>query len=155
MFLIKILLGILCVHLCSKIAITKANAIKESYLFWESASTCCGLLLQEFSYKKRPIKSLIEYNYLSSDFLILLSSYVKNEELEFPSYINFQEEIRLKSFFEELGKSDSETQKLAINSYKTEFSSLSIEKKAEYKKQYSLTLKVGFSIGVMLFIMVI
>ena len=30
-----------------------------------------------------------------------------------------------------------------------------IDKKNEYKKQYSLTLKVGFMVGVMLFIMVI
>ena len=62
MFIIKVLLGVLSIYFCSKIAISKANSLKNKYLFWESASNCCYLLLQEFSYKKRPIKSLLNYN---------------------------------------------------------------------------------------------
>ncbi len=155
MFIIKVLLGVSSVYFCSKIAMSKANSIKNRYLFWESASACCGLLLQEFSYKKRPVKALLKYNFSSSEFSVLLSNFINNHNLEFPPFINEMEENTLKSFFEEVGKSDSETQKLAINSYKTQFNSLAVEKKTEYKKSYSLTLKVGFSIGVMLFIMVI
>ena len=68
----------------------------------------------------------------------------------------FQEEkFNILSFFNELGKSDSNSQKLTLNFYKDYFLKVLTEKNNEYKKTYALTLKVGFSIGVMLFVLVI
>ena len=155
MFLIKILVGVACVYLCCKIAVSRANLYKDSYLYYESLLECCNLLLKEFSYKKRPLKALLDSDYISADFNNSIHSYVKNQNYEFPKWLDEKESSRLKNFFEELGKSDVETQKLAINSFKTEFESVLYDKKSEYKKQYTLTLKVGFMVGVMLFIMVI
>jgi stage III sporulation protein AB len=113
------------------------------------------LLLKEFSYKKRPLKALLDSDFISADFNNSIHSYVKNQNYEFPKWLDEKESSRVKNFFEELGKSDVETQKLAINSFKTEFEGVLFDKKNEYKKQYTLTLKVGFMVGVMLFIMVI
>lgn len=155
MFLIKILVGVACVYLCCKIAVSKANSYKDAYLYYQSCVECCNLLLIEFSYKKRPLKSLLEYDFVSSDFSKSLNDYINYQNLEFPKWLDEKEVLRLKTFFDELGKSDVETQKLAINSNKIEFENVLIDKKSEYKKQYSLTLKVGFMVGVMLFIMVI
>lgn len=155
MFLVKIALGIACVYLTTKIAVSKANSFKESYLFYQSVLECCNLLLIEFSYKKRPLKALLEYEFISSDFCNSITNYINNQKFEFPTWLGEKDELKLKSFFQELGKSDVEAQKIAINSYKLEFENILIDKKSEYKKQYSLTLKVGFMVGVMLFIMVI
>ena len=155
MFLVKIMLGVACVYFCSKIAVSKANLYKESYQYYQSCVECCNLLLIEFSYKKRPLKALLEYEFISSDFSDSIKNYINYQNYEFPKWLDEKETLRIKTFFEELGKSDIQTQKLAITSYKSEFESILIDKKNEYKKQYSLTLKVGFMVGVMLFIMVI
>ena len=155
MFLIKLCLGVACVYLCSKIAVSKANSLKESYLFWESVVKLCNILLQEFSYKKRPIKIAVSTTYSSTDFKKLLNDYVSGNDITFPKYLTDAEAFKFKTFLYELGKSDSETQKLALNSYKTDFESIVIDKKLEYKKTNSVTLKVGFSVGFMMLIMVI
>ncbi len=155
MFVLKLGIGVACVYLCCKIAVLKASAIKENYLFWESAVTLCNVLLQEFSYKKRPLSGVVDKNYTSNDFKILLNSFIKGDSVDYPKYLSNSEIVKINTFLNELGKSDSETQKITINSYKTEFESILIDKKAEYKKTYSVTLKVGFSMGIMMLIMVI
>lgn len=155
MFLVKLGIGTICVYLCSKIATFKANELKDRCLFWESAVKLCNVLLQEFSYKKRPIKIAISTQYSSNDFKRLLNGYVNGSNLDFPKYLTDVEVFKIKTFLDELGKSDSETQKIALNSYKTEFEGIAIDKKLEYKKTYSVTLKVGFSVGIMMLIMVI
>lgn len=155
MFILKLGVGVACIYLCCKIAITKASVVKENYLFWESAVSLCNYLLQEFSYKKRPLLGFGDKNYTSSDFKILLNCFLNNKEVNYPKYLSDCEIVKLTTFFNEIGKSDSETQKIAINSYKNDFESILIDKKAEYKKTYSVTLKVGFSMGIMMLVMVI
>ena len=155
MFLVKLSLGVACIYLCSKIAISKANTLKESYLFWESAVSLCNQLLMEFSYKKRPIKVASSIGYSSNDFKSVVNAFINGSEIEFPSYLSKLEILKVKSFLSELGKSDCNTQKMALNSYKSDFESVLVDKKLQYKKTYSVTLKVGFSVGVMMLIMVI
>ena len=155
MFLIKITVGVLCVYFCSKISANKANLLKERYLFWDSAVELCNLFLQELSYKKRPLKSTLSKNFISNDFNKVIENYLLEKEVVYPNYVSDIEIEKLNSFLSTLGKSDCETQKIAINSYKTDFENVTIQKRIEFKKAYSIILKVGFLLGVMLFIMVI
>ncbi len=155
MFLVKVGVGIACVYFCCKISSNKALLLKECYLFWDSAVELCNLLLQELTYKKRPLNVVINQNFLSNDFNCLLNDYSSQRTLQFPLYVTDVEKSKLKLFLSSLGKSDTESQKMAINANKIDFESIVEQKKLEYKKTYSIILKVGFSIGIMLFIMVI
>lgn len=155
MFVVKVLIGVACVYFCCKISSNKAEGLKESYLFWDSAVDLCNYLLQELTYKKRPLEVLLDKKFISSDFKSVLDLYLTKNKFEFPPYITDIEKSKMISFLSALGKSDSESQKISINANKIDFESISLQKKLEFKKSYSIILKVGFSMGIMLFIMVI
>ncbi len=155
MFAVKIIVGIACVYCSVKISSNKANLLKNRYLFWDSLVEFCSLLLQELSYKKRPIKEVTSNEFISIDFSKTLNDYYLKNEITLPNYLSDIESEKVISFLSSIGKSDTESQKIAINTCKIDFENIATQRKLDYKKSYSVILKVGFSIGVMLFIMVI
>lgn len=155
MFIIKIILGVSCVIICSKIAINRANLIKFKYLYFESALMLCNSMLCDIEYKKSSLSKNLSLKFSSYDFTQTVNYFIKNNQVLTPNYLLEEEKINVNAFFNELGKSDTNSQKLSLNFYKNYFLKLSNEKKLEYSKTYQITLKVGFSIGVMLFVLVI
>lgn len=155
MFLIKLLIGVLSIIVCVKISKNKANEIKNSYDFFESLILTCDTLSCEMSYSKRPLKCLSNLNYQSYDYFNFISNFINYEKINYPCYLTDGEILKIKAFMNLLGKSDSISQKELICSFREEFAKISQEKRLKYQKTYGLTLKVGFSVGVMLFIMVI
>ncbi len=155
MFIVKLVVGILSVITCCKISLNKSNTAKNAYTFFESLRITCENLLCEFSYKKRPIKYALNKNYTSDDYVKFLSNFVKFNKREYPCYLSNDEIVKIDAFFNEIGKSDTDSQKTMILAYKNEFNSIASEKRKRFIKTNDVTMKVGFSVGVMLFIMVI
>lgn len=155
MFLIKLLIGVACVVVCLNISKQKVQNSKNYCDFYESLIITCDGLIQEVSYKKRPISYLLQLKFPSKDFEILLKNYVKNNEKSYPNYLTNDEIIKIDAFLSEIGKSDAESQKTLVNAYKSEFERIKKESLEKYKNIKNVSLKVGFSLGVMLFIMVI
>ena len=154
MFIVKLLIGALSVVLCLIIAKNKAEYIKERYYYFNSLVNSCDLIKTDLLYKKRSIREILSVNFQSSDFLQTLNAYFEDEKW-FPSYLTNEELVLVTEYFSVLGKGDTTSQINALTSFKEEFSKIAIEKKKEFEKSYKVTLKVGFSIGIMLFILVI
>ena len=155
MFVLKIAVGICCVITCVKIAGRRAQNLKKEYDFWNSVCISCDFLISNFSYKKEEINKVLNVDYPSLEYAMLVASFIKNENFNFPPFVNNEEKIRLKSMFLELGKADAKTQKNAILSYKNDFILIRDLAKSNYDKNFNLILKVGFMFGVMLFVLVI
>ena len=155
MFALKLFLGISCVFACVKLSNLKAKNIKEELYYYSSVCISCDSLISGLSYSKQTVKELLNVDYPSETFVLTVRSYFDEKELVFPSFITTEEEITLNNYFNLLGKSNSTAQKTAILSYKDVFLKLQDEKKKKYDKSYSAIIKVGFSLGVMLFILVI
>ncbi len=155
MFIIKLSLGVLSVFACYKIAKLKALKIKEIYLFWDSVCIACDLLVNDLTYKKSLIIKVLNVDYPSETFAKIMGRYFLGEEYVMPNFLNNENKIKVQSFISSIGKSDSESQKNAILSYKSEFIKIKEESKVQYIKNYGLTIKIGVLIGIMLFILVI
>ncbi len=155
MFALKILVGISCILACVKLSSLKAKNIKEELYYYASACISCDSLVSGLSYSKRTVKELLNVDYPSETFVITVRCYLEDKELIFPDFISIEEKITLNNYFGLLGKSSSDAQKTAILSYKDVFLKIQDEKKKKYDKCYSAITKVGFSLGIMLFILVI
>lgn len=155
MFLIKVIFGCFCVYFCVITAKNKGKSYKEEYLFWDSVCISCDALISDLSYAKRAVSKSLNVDYSSKIYANVVLDFISGNRLSFPSFISNEEEIKLNAFFDCIGKSDASTQKNAILSYKNDFYKSYIQSKQKYDKNYSAILKVGFSLGVMLFILVI
>ncbi|MBQ3235587.1 MAG: hypothetical protein IJA97_05470 [Clostridia bacterium] len=155
MFLIKIAFGALCVYTSIKIAKTKAMAFKEEYYFWESVVLSCDVLISDLSYKKSEVNASLNVDYPSESYAKIVASFIKGEEMLFPKFISQDDKIKLENFFSTIGASNSNTQKTAIISQKTDFLKCREISKNKFDKNYSAIIKVGFAVGIMLLILVI
>ena len=154
MFLIKVSLGVSLVVLCCCVAKNKANIVKEKVYYFNSLILACDFIKSDLLFKKRNLNEILSVNYPSYDFLQTVNDYFIGKNT-YPDYLTNEELVLIKEFFSMLGGSDANSQITALELFKTEFSKIRDDKKREYDKNYKVTLKVGFSIGIMLLVVVI
>ncbi len=155
MFIIKVIVGALSVYVSYKIAKSKALKVKEVYYFWDSACIACDLLISDLSYKKSEIVKVLNVDYPSYTFASVIGNYLLGKPYDLPEFLSEENKIKVDSFISSIGKSDSESQKNSIISYKNDFIKIKEESKGIFNKRYDLTIKIGVLIGVMLFVLVI
>lgn len=155
MFVVKLVVGALSIITCVKIAKNKADTLKNVTNFWQAVIDFSNEMLINLSYKKSAISELFSRDFNSYDFNKLLKNYLSTGDFEYPDYILDDEKLLLNSFFLYLGKSDTEAQKTFIKSKETTFLNIKEKKQSYENKFYQVVVKVGFSVGVMLFILVI
>ena len=153
--LLKICLGALLIIICVKIGKIKANTVKNEYLFFYDFRSFIKEYEQNLSFSKKDVKSLITLNYTSNELNELLKSYLNGSELVLPNFLNSKEIADITAFFNNLGVSDTKTELLSVKNYYQIFNDYVLLKNEKYKKYYSVYLKIGFSVGIMLLIMVI
>lgn len=154
MFILKILVGVLSLYASYKIAKIQAVKLKEVYYFWDSVCIACDMLINDLSYKKREVKAVLNVDYPSETFAYIMRDYLFGKEIVLPNFLSDENKIKVESFILSIGKSDSETQKNSIISYKNEFIKIKEESKIIFSKKYQITIKIGLLVGLMLFVMV-
>ena len=155
MFIVKVIVGVLGIYASYKIAKLKALKVKEVYYFWDSACIACDLLISDLSYKKSEIINVLNVDYPSYKFANVMGDYLLGRPYNLPDFLTEENKIKINSFISSIGKSDSESQKNSIISYKNDFIKIKEESKANFNKRYALTIKIGVLIGIMLFVLVI
>jgi len=83
-----------------------------------------------------------------------MRDYLFGKEIVLPNFLSDENKIKVESFISSIGKSDSETQKNSIISYKYDFIKIKEESKIIFSKKYQITIKIGLLVGLMLFVMV-
>ncbi len=158
MFILKILIGILAIYCSVNIAKCHADKIKNKYYFFKDVCMFCKEYEINLSYDKKDLKLFLNNEYSSVEFDTLLKNFITDGEINddsIPKFLNDKEVREVVSMLNSLGKSDSKSQLLSITNYYKIFSDIQSEKNLEFKKFYSVYVKIGFSIGLMLLIMVI
>ncbi len=155
MLYLKLITGVVFILLFSKIGKNKSNKYKKTYLFWSSVVTFISDFKSDLLYKKSNLSDFSNKEYSSVELTNILNNLIKNEDLEYPDFLELEDKIDLNNFFKSLGKSDASSQIDVMNSYKEKFSIKMIEKNNEYKKYFTLSTKLGFAIGLAFMIMVI
>ncbi len=157
MLLCKLILGVSVIILLVKIAKNKNQNKKEIVEFYFELCSLIEGFYNEMLYRKTPLKDfLLSYN--KSEFLNeIIDSYLsgKLDVSCFKNKLNNDEANFILSLFNELGKSNSESQKNVVEFYKEKFNKIYVEKFNEYKKHSKLYVKIAFSVGLMFLIMVI
>ena len=153
--LLKVFIGALFIVICVKIGKIKADSIKNEYLFFYDLRSFVKEYEQNLSFTKKDVKSFITLSYTSNELNELLKSYLNGAELVLPNYLSVKETADITAFFNNLGVSDTKTELLSVKNYYQIFNDYVLLKNEKYKKYYSVYLKIGFSVGIMLLVMVI
>ena len=157
MLLLKLVLGVSCILLFVKVAISKSKLKQEIYSFYYELYLFCNNLYSEMVYSKKPIKEFFSKKYNNVILQGIIQDYLENnlQNSKYLDYLEGENKEKVITFFNLLGKSNSESQKNDILAYKNEFLKIYNEKQAEYKKFYSLYVKIAFSVGLIVMIVVI
>lgn len=155
MFVLKISLGLLVVYVCVLIAKSKADKYKNQYLFYSSLCDFCKDFEINLTFNKLSVKQMVKKRYKSNEFNSVLDGVLHSESLELPTYLSSKEISDVTKFFSDLGVTDTASQLLTVKNYKNIFCEAQASKNSEYKKYYSVFIKIGFSIGFMIMVMVI
>lgn len=156
MWYLRLIIGVVFIVLGTKLGKNKGLKYKNAYNFWSSVVSFCNDLNSDLLYKKSNLNEFLNKNYLSSDFTFLLNEYIKNGKInDFPEYFSNDDKLEFVNFLSSIGKSDSLSQMQILDAYKSKFAVKLAEKDTEFKKFYSVSLKLGFAIGLGFMIMVI
>ena len=153
--MIRLLLGVSMLIVCTLIGKQKALKLKNGYLYFSSLRAFCKNYESNLIYGKKEIKTFINEEYSSTYFTSTLKSFIENDKLNLPDFLSSKESSDVSEFFNFLGVSDSASQLITVKSFYNTFLEYEKDKNESYKKSYSAYLKIGFSIGLMLLLVVI
>ncbi|MBO5713718.1 MAG: hypothetical protein J6R88_05950 [Clostridia bacterium] len=153
--MLNIFIGAGLIVVCSMLGKVKAQKLKNEYLFFSSLRSFCKSYETNLAYGKKDLTVFLNETYALTEFTEVLNNFILNSQIALPNYLNAKEVYDVTNFFNELGKSDSASQLITVKSYYNTFLDVEKVKNDEFKKHYSAYLKIGFSIGFMLFLVVI
>lgn len=152
----KIFIGILLLTLSTIIGYTFSQKYKKRQDFFNDFEKFNKNLLNEVGFRQKPLRLVLSSVKNENDFYILTEKYLSNEKSNFNLNYLKKEEIDLyNNFLLEIGVGDVETQTKILKSYESKLFDIAKSTAEEYKKYHTLYIKIGFLIGLILFIMLI
>ncbi|MBO5926316.1 MAG: hypothetical protein J6Q38_01995 [Clostridia bacterium] len=155
MFVLKVFIGVISILTAVKIGKNKADAKKECYFYFQNMLFLCDKIISDLSYKKSNLYEILNYKYSSNEFIKTVNSFIKRNPLYVPEFLSFEESMFVQNYFSSLGTLDSNTQIKNLEAFKDEIKKIYNEKYQDFKKYYTLFMKLGFVSGLTLFILVI
>ena len=114
--------------------------------------------MNEVSYTKIPLPAFLEKYTFSGEFRQLLEEKRRSEfrEQEFSvEFLNEDERKFVSDYFRMIGKSDASSQKTYLTAMRGEINEKKRESAEEYKKYFSLYMKLGFLAGLILVVLIV
>ena len=156
--MLKLLLCILAVALCTSFAFLLTKKFKKRADFYYSVYLFNERLINEVSYTKVPIPAFLEKNKFGGDFGAILSEYcAKGQDADFSrlTYLKEGEKQYLQDYFAMIGKSDAESQRTYLLAARAELQERRRASEEGYKNYFSLYLKLGVLAGLILVILIV
>lgn len=153
----KFLIGILLVMTCTYISFRLSDKYTIRKNFFNTFLQFTKILKNEVSFSKRTILSLLKDKQCDKDlFYSVVTNYFNNKDFTFDNkHFSNDEKEHLKSFLEEIGKTNSGLQyEFLSTTEKTIGEKLAVLQEEE-KKYKNLYLKLGFLLGILLFVLII
>lgn len=148
----KIFLGILITTLSTFIGYLFSNKFTKRKKYYKSFQTFNDKVKNEISFSKNSILNLLVDE---DDFYNNLTLAFKGQKIIKPYYLNNDEFEFFKKYSESIGRSDKTTQMELINKFKENIDKYYNESKENEKKYKTLFIKLGFLIGLIVFILLI
>ena len=156
--MIKFLLCIGCVGLCVAFSWLLTRKYRQRMQFYYNFDLFNERLVNEVSYTKIPLPAFLEKYTFSGEFRQLLEEKRRSEfrEQEFSvEFLNEDERKFVSDYFRMIGKSDASSQKTYLTAMRGEINEKKRESAEEYKKYFSLYMKLGFLAGLVLVVLIV
>ena len=154
MFFLKLAIGVLAVATVTFAARQKCKKLYLEYAFFNALTEYLKAVKSSVGYKKAKISEITVDDEEFKGFLCDFSHSGNPSDLNVPDYLTEAEKLKISAVFSLIVSSDAITLREALNGYIDDFTDLAEEKRQNYVKRKPVYLKVGFSVGLMLLIMV-
>lgn len=148
----KIFLGIIIIILLSFVGYLLSNKLTKRKNYYKSFNNFNDRLKNEIGFSKNSLLNLFDEE---NDFNNSLKLLLKGEKINKISYLSKDESDFLIKYAKNIGKSDKNTQIDYINKCKDSIDKLYNESIENEKKYKTLYVKLGFLIGLIIFILLI
>lgn len=161
--LIKVVLCLTLLIFTSGVGYGFASKYRKRKAFFTQFYDFNQKFLQELTYTKRPIKEFLLSCPYKSEFLALLEEYRQNlgqdnfftEYFSLNTFLSVEDEKMVVEYFKQLGKGDSDSQKILFSNRSNDLKQCKDKAETEYKKYAELYVKLGVLIGLAIIIVII
>ncbi len=158
--MIKVIIGIIITALSTFIGKKYTDRYLRRFSFFKAVGDFNSDLIRDLKFKKDGLVYALEKEYLCSDFNSFAKKYAKaiksgDEMPELPDYLTVAEKNDLKDYFCKLGKYSATSEADYLSVMREEISKKCEELDAESKKNSKLGGKLGFILGVAVFVIII
>lgn len=152
----NIVLGLIVLVACVGVGYACANKYVVRKEFFNDFFEFNKTLKNEISFSMKKLDEIICKNDNKRSFYKCLIEYLNTKELELgQAYLTIAEKEFLVNYFDSIGKSDRETQINFLNGVTVEIKDRLDVASADEKKYKTLYLKMGFLIGLLIFIILL
>ena len=147
----RIFLGLLSLIVCTAFGYYFSLKYVEKRKFYSDFLTFNKRYRSEINFSFNTIGHIIN-NFNDGKFIRILKNVYKEEEIEYPKFLNEEEINFLDSYISYIGKTDKFTQENFIDSVNgnlINYYNVSVEEEKKYKNYY---VKLGFLIGLIVFV---
>lgn len=155
MFIIKISIGVLAVVTVTCFAKLKCKKMQSEYSFLIALNEYFKSIKAATSYKKTKLTEILINSEDLNEFLGNFPISGKINDLTLPDYLSESDKLKISTVFSQIVTLDAKSLSEALSEYIEEFIIIIEEKRINLIKRKPVYLKVGFAVGLMLFIMVI
>ncbi len=151
----KIVLGIVLICLSTLLGYIMSGKFSLRKEFYNDFYNFNNKLKQEISFKQTTITNIIKNND-ESDFYLVLNNYIKNNSFDFDKQYLSKDEIEyLHNYLKILGTGDKQSQLEFLGKANESIMEKQKESTENEKKYIVLYIKLGFLIGLVLFVLVL
>lgn len=150
-----IILGIVLVFVCSYLGYCFSVKYRDKRIFFQDLYNFNNNLLSEVSFGRNSLKKILKDKDKSLFYGLVNDITINNKKVEKNKNFNDAEWGFLLNYLEKIGQNDSETEKNFLTSVKEKIYSELQNSILNEKKYKSLFIKLGFLIGLIIFIILL
>ena len=129
---------------------------KESSDFWDSFLTWHKKIKSEIAFSQSSLTEIFAIDDKTDAFLCAAKEYLSNNEVSDKlSFLSKEEKSFLEKYLTRLGTTDKDSQLDFLNSMENELNSFRNSAEMKHKKMRPLYVKLGFLLGLIVFILVV
>lgn len=152
----NVIVGIIFLLVCVFISYVLSCKYSDKTKFYQDFVAFNNKVISEISFSLNSIPKIIKNSSNDSPFYLVVADFVNNNSFNCNyKFLKESDKEYVKSYLDNIGKSDRETQLQYFKNINEELSNRVIDAKEDEKKYKSLFIKVGFLIGLIAFIIVL
>lgn len=153
--MLKVLIGVIAVFVCTAIGAACSGAFKKRVDFYSAVLSFNSELKRNLVFRRENVAEILQSKKEYAALCVFYPSEEKNESEAAPDFLTQEQLDVINDYFSSVGKRDGEAEERFLDYFDGVFKAESEKCNAESKKYKSLGKKLGLSLGLVFFILIL